>query len=345
MSVKKITVLLFGSIAIAVLISLLNNCAQKHRRSGNPNDPNDPTYQNGGYGFNPDELRGGESFQYSSDGNGNTHQRQSSEEIEDPLYKSPEILRWEKRWGSSAALEIDQSVFEDFRLGIPVNDMDDIVDARVFVNLQHRKINPDGNELSVGYGKVSIGYCYDSTNQCRLTTFDSGSSEKDIRYNIWFWKGKMAYHGFFLGPKTRGSLILVIDRITNVLPNPDDPDSNQQNFYGGSIWIMQFRTTFHGEDSCSNHSQRYVHVYNQNPSAHCSSYGFFGICERLKLPSKRCWRINGGPFDCRTWRKSGAVDTHRAIEPDDNCYKKLATFEGLHIPDAFHVNNKQELFP
>ena len=89
MSVKKITVLLFGSIGIAVLISLLNNCAQKHGRSGNPNDPNDPTYQNGGYGFNPDELRGGESFQYSSDGNGNTHQRQSSEEIEDPLYKSP----------------------------------------------------------------------------------------------------------------------------------------------------------------------------------------------------------------------------------------------------------------
>ena len=70
----------------------------------------------------------------------------------------------------------------------------------------------------------------------------------------------------------------------------------------------------------------------------------FLIVNAYQNPERKCWRISDGPYDCRTWRKGKGVHTYQAIEPDDDCYEKMAEFEGLHVPDAFNVNSAEELF-
>jgi len=52
-------------------------------------------------------------------------------------------------------------------------------------------------------------------------------------------------------------------------------------------------------------------------------------------PPVRCWFVSLGPFDCRAWPTDRDVDTNRALYPD-NGYKKLGTFVGLNLKDAFN---------
>ena len=248
---------------------------------------------------------------------------------DDPLYKSDRIRSREGRWGISApVVSFNQNVLEDFRLGNPFRSRD-IGNMRIYVDMEKAGAG------AYYEGSVTLSY-NDSERNVPYTQFYSGEND-NARYNIWFRKnGKIAFHGFF--QENEGSLILVVDRQTRVLQNPDDSNSdNPDNLRGGSIWIMMFRTTFRGTTSCSNRSQSYISEYNRSLSP---------FEERLPLLSElsvKCWFKTLGPYDCRTWRSGDSVDPFKAIEPDDNCYAKLGDFEGLDIPEAFNVRDFNNL--
>jgi hypothetical protein len=54
-------------------------------------------------------------------------------------------------------------------------------------------------------------------------------------------------------------------------------------------------------------------------------------------PSTYCWFVVGGPYDCRTWKKDGAVQTKQAVYPlAKDGYQKLGSFTGLNVLDAFN---------
>ena len=236
------------------------------------------------------------------------------------------VLENEARWGTSAPLTIrDSLVFEDFRLGEPVNSMGDIANLRVYVRLS--KVS--GQRYYAGI--ITVAYQdYGRTNKPnRRIRFQSGTGS-NARYNIWL--NQDSFHGFF--QEDLGALIFVIDDTTEVDCGPDRDDSI--TLYSGSIWTMQFRTTFRRQNSCNNHDQQYVFQYNQNPIGG----------ERIPTLSERnrkCWFLTNGPFDCRTWRQGNGVNTVRDVEPDDSCYSRLGTFEGLDIKKAFGVNSISDI--
>ncbi len=246
--------------------------------------------------------------------------------------KSSEILDYEKRWGISAPLEIaSYDAFEEFRFGNPYNNEDDIEDFRVYVKLENVP-NKD-----TYFGDVTLSYLdWADQGVVKSITFKSGR-DGNARHNFWFYnkdKSEQYFHGFFqnTSQKSEGALILVIDRITNIVDDADDSDGTPK-FYGGSVWIMNFRTTFRNQNSCNNHGQKYVWQYNAG----------IGSLPSLASRDKPCWDIDSGPYDCRTWRSGRGVDPLRAIEPDDNCYEKLATFEGLDIPEAFDESSMRKI--
>jgi len=326
--------------AIALLLFLLNNCVEDGKIPVNGNSQGGSP---GSYGFHPDDIRGdtydsNSSWGFSNEGSGRGERESENNGNESGSSDSPRrsstVRNLEGRYGTSAVMEIeDRDVFLDFRFGVPVNNWDDIRSLRIYVDLQNR-----GDYNS---GKVTIAYYDAGFRKTKIVSFDSGRSEGDIRYNVWFnASGKNVFHGFFQDSK--GALILVIDRVTRVVGDPDSSE-NRQDYYGGSVWIMNFRTTFKGRNSC-NTEQKYVFQYNQDIPGNCfQMFGHFQ-CERIPEPRKKCWRMDKGPYDCRTWRRGNGVHTHQAVEPDGHCYEKMATFEGLYIPDAFHINTTEELF-
>ena len=248
----------------------------------------------------------------------------------DPLYKSDNIRSREGRYGTSApVVSFDYDTLEDFRLGRPFRSTD-IKNMRIYVDMERA-----GGSRAYYQGKVTLSY-NDSRSGVPYTQFSSGQDD-NAQYNIWFRKsGKEVFHGFF--QENEGSLILVVDRQTKLLQNPDDSNSvNPDNLRGGSIWVMMFRTTFRGATSCSNHSQPYISEYNKN-----LLFNVEPLPTLSQLPVK-CWFKTIGPYDCRTWRTDRSVDTSRAVEPDDNCYAKLGDFEGLDITEAFNVGDFSNL--
>ena len=113
----------------------------------------------------------------------------------------------EQSWGASAELAlVSREAFEEFRLGVPLNSLDDISDLRVFVKLEKADTN-----YSYG-GSVSIIYVdYARPGQegeAFRTTYKSGSGNR-TRYNRWFRDslGNRSFHGFF--QETDGALVLV----------------------------------------------------------------------------------------------------------------------------------------
>jgi hypothetical protein len=55
-------------------------------------------------------------------------------------------------------------------------------------------------------------------------------------------------------------------------------------------------------------------------------------------PANFCWFILGGPFDCRAWKTSTAVNTFGGVTPDGpSGYTRLGTFTNLNLEGA--VNN------
>jgi len=335
-------------------ICFLFSCSSGHSNN-NPNNGG----ANGDYGFTPGaptaDLSGssGHSFNlshldlyrgFSSTGNpnnnGNTQDQKNQDNQDntnkDPFYKSPDVLANERSWGTSAAIAItNNNAFTDFRLGEIVNSMDDIEELRLYAQLN--KVN----KQAYYEGDITIAY-WDHAREnkpFRRIQFSSGRGA-NAKYNIWFKRNdnKNYFHGFFQerprgGYPIAGSIIIVIDKPTPVVQNPDTPST--QVLYDGSIWSMQFRTTFNNQNSCNNHAQQYVHDYNKN------AWGEKILT--LEERGRQCWFITTGPFDCRTWRNGNGINPFKAIEPDDNCYAKIGTFQGLDILKAFGVNNFNEL--
>ncbi len=334
---KKYIISFSLSLITICILLLLTNCAEKEGGPSNmqqqgsndgsfgftPGSPiadntQDSTSPDSGYGFNPDVPRGTAFSSGSSGGNGSGNK--------DPLYKSGEILELEGRYGTSAPLTItDTSVFEDFRLGVPINSMDDIEDMRVYVKLG----KTDNNRYA---GQITITYRdHGREKDFRRIQFRSGKGD-NARYNVWFKKDNKDYfHGFF--QENGGSIVLVVDSVTPVVSNRDNPTPT--TLYSGSIWTMQFRTTFQGKNSCNNRDQKYISQYNKETPR--------SPIPTLASRNKKCWFFTSGPFDCRTWRSGDRVDTFRAVNPDDSCYQKMGTFIGLDILKAFGVSKRSDI--
>ena len=124
-----------------------------------------------------------------------------------------------------------------------------------------------------------------------------------------------------------------------------------KSFYEGSVWFMNFRTGYNNKHSCNNQDNAYI----KDSGGNRGGWNFFGFY-RSPVPgiaarNKACWEISAGPFDCRTWRQGNGVNTFRTIEPDGNCYTKLATFtrdvsstaRGLNVLEAFNIDRMIDL--
>ena len=309
---------LFLSVTLAAsLVLLLMNCAQ---------DANSPAGEDGGAppSFTATKTNRGNSFQVSPSTGSNTNS-------DNPLFKDATVTDNEKRWGTSAPInEYKTSVFRDYRMGLPINDPDEINNLRVYVDLSKTiDAKTYGGSVTIAYEDFS-----DLETPGRYVQFESGTGQ-DSQYNIWFKKtgsSKLYYHGFF--QDTDGSLILVIDEKTKMVRNSDKPSTT--NLYDGSVWIMMFRTTFVNKTSCTNQDNRYV--------AHHNEWASSNGAEPLSFPRAKCWFINIGPFDCKTWRtKTGGINTVAAVEPDGDCYKKLGDFIGLDVLEAFDITSISQI--
>ena len=327
---------------ILIAFLLLMNCAQEN--AGSPNGDGygfDPSNPSSGYGFDP-TTRGVSEFSSSP--------RSRGRNDDCPLCKSPQVLELEEKHGTSAPVTItNRNAFEDFRLGVPINSMDDIEDPRVYVKLNKTGSNYYGGDATILYWDYDRNPTGDKPRGAKLS---SGNGD-DARYNVWFRKnGKSNYHGFF--QENAGSIILVIDSKTPVVTDPDNPAPNI--LYSGSIWNMQFRMTFRNRNSC-NSDQIYVEHYIKAQSNFCSGKGSpppppfdpSTDCQSdnqftpLSGRNKKCWEFDTGPFDCRTWRSGNGVATFKAVTPDDSCYTKLGTFQGLDILKAFGVSKMSDI--
>lgn len=326
---KKYIILFFLSLTVVTTL-LFTSCANENQGGDNSGGrdfgftPGSPTDSNEGsdYVFDPaNPVRGSTSY-YSSNGRTNNNN-------DDPLYKSSYVLEKEERWGTSAPITItSEATFESFRLGEPLNSMDDIEDLRVYVKLSKTGNNYYGGDVIIAYWDNG------RSRPERKITFRSGNGN-NAKYNVWFRKNRKDYfHGFF--QENYGSAILVIDSITPVVQSPDNPSTNI--LYSGSVWVMQFRTTFKGKNSCNNHDQKYIFEHNK----YLSSIGE-EVIPTLAERNRKCWFLTSGPYDCRTWRSGKGVNTFKAVNPNDNCYSKLGTFHGLNIFKAFNVSQVSEI--
>ncbi len=249
------------------------------------------------------------------------------------FFKSGEILSNEDAWGTSAPLkdfegaEFSMEAFEEFRLGRPVNHTNDIEDLRVYVKLQRT------NNKTYS-GSVIISYIdWSNDGKGKYTEFESGSGS-DANYNVWVLRsGSLFFHGFFQNDyaDSEGALILVIDRKTLITTCDNEDCRGDPYLVGGSVWIKNFRTTFNNKNSCNNHEQDYV--YNRNRNTYDERI------PTLATKNKKCWYLSNGPYDCRTWKSGRGVDPYRTANPDDNCYTKLGSFEGLNLAEAFDTND------
>lgn len=130
---------------------------------------------------------------------------------------------WE--FGGTATLDIvSNSRMSDYT-GRPMNNPTDI---RVNVNLE-KYGNGYGGHVTISY--VDNGYQEQGS-------FTSGSSNEEVKYNIWLHKGgEYAYHGFF--EDFLGGVILVIDEFTDLGDGSGPEDS-----VGGSVWFKNFGMTY-----------------------------------------------------------------------------------------------------
>lgn len=148
------------------------------------------------------------------------------------------------------------------------------------------------------------------------------TNSKNHRYNLLsktypaksgqpYVPGTRGYHGFFETtnvqrlippyygqPIFSGAIILVIDKTTEVHLNDGQPPTVTSS---GSVYFKNI-----------------IAQYPMGP-----------------LPYTSCWFISAGPYDCRTWRHDGKVQTKRSLYPDSE-YTKLGNFYGLDMQKAFN---------
>ncbi len=240
------------------------------------------------------------------------------------FYKDSDVLDNERDLGTSAPLiinKVDKRTFVDLRLGQDLQDenrrLDEIEDLRIYVKLEALD---DTNPVQYE-GEVSIRYLEDGDERGTELDFGMGPGKikNNTRRHIWCKVGnKNVFHGVF--QETESTLALVIDHKT-----PTDCEENtecEQTKYGGAVWIRAFKGN---ADTTGRANQVYLR-----------DLGF----RRPPMPTEKpCWRIKGGPFDCRPkwlYEKGSTRPTRK--------FDRLGLFEGLDLKEAFDVSEVDDLF-
>jgi hypothetical protein len=217
---------------------------------------------------------------------------------------------WE--YGATADLQVTNESLKFYTGWTPNNP----TNVRVNINLQ--KFEPANGTNRPGFGgTVSIsfndsGWNYEDTFSSLVNEshwYGSGmvnNNRENHKYNVWFEKnGNNYWHGFF--QDRYGAVIVVID------DNDDQGDGQGPTSVSGSIWVMNFGSTY------------------------------------APLSPTSCWFVSLGPYDCRTWKSGDAVNTEKDIypylenatngsgsEPKPVGYRKLGDFYNLNFQDAFN---------
>jgi hypothetical protein len=123
------------------------------------------------------------------------------------------------------------------------------------------------------------------------------SGIQNEQHNGWVNQdGKSVWKGFF--QDEWGAIVLVVDRMLS------QGDGVPGQFLGGSIWFQNFNKEYY------------------------PNFPYQG-------PTKMCWQITMGPYDCRSFLVSGVVNMISSYYPTtkgpnkQNHYQKLGDFDGI----------------
>ena len=296
------------SIAVSLLLVLFfTNCDQLRvfDRGGGSDRSSPGDRGRSRYGVDADEYRergrdGGGYTDYSgTDGDTIYCPADKDEEDcedEDDLYDTDYDELEDEYDGAGARIDFtSRNTMQEYRLGRRANHP--IERGRVYVNMsregRHRYYS---GEITVAFKlKVPNG-----KDRVYTQLFRSGWGD-DNQYNVWARFGsKLGFHSFFYD--SWKGVILVIDEITNVTSERTEQDKiNLKSQLGsGSIWFKSFRSYHRG-----NHDDCYEG----------GNYIGMGEPGHPPAPSKRCWFISVGPYNCQAWESGGRVRTFTALEP------------------------------
>lgn len=136
---------------------------------------------------------------------------------------------WE--WGGSAELTITGSSLRER------NDRMSEYTGRPMNNPQNIRLNVNLVKTGSAYGGV-VTISYSDNGKQEQGYFTSGSSAKEVQYNIWQHKdGKYAYHGFF--EDFLGGLIVVLDEWVDL-----GDGNGLENLIGGKVYFKNFGLTY-----------------------------------------------------------------------------------------------------
>ena len=164
--------------------------------------------------------------------------------------------------------------------------------------------NPTNIRLSLDTTRVGseVIIAYEAngqTTQASLGTVHPWSSHQNSQYNGWTTSGSTAvWKGFF--QDAYGAVVVVIDQ------NQSTGDGNT-GLIGGEIYYQNFP-----ESTYPN-------------SLYAPAQG----------PTKMCWEITAGPYDCRTFLVGDSVSMSSTLYPTNrganatSYYQQLGTFTGL----------------
>ncbi|MCY4513112.1 MAG: hypothetical protein OXB86_05435 [Bdellovibrionales bacterium] len=234
---------------------------------------------------------------------------------------------------ASAFIEIDRSNFEDFNLGQPINFNIDC--SRLLLNMS--KIS-GGNAYN---GKLYL--VYEQENSPIGLQYDSGSSEKENKFNTWYgsWSADSSgrtgakFSAIFEHTKKEMAVILQINRVVE----SDVTDGEVVLLGYGDIWFKMFRQAFQFDyrknDPCLRREGYIRHAQRKPP-----------------VPSWKCWFVPIGPYNCypkgvdtsfsvpkKNYSGTSYAEPNLDIRSTPTCYKKYGSFLGLDINKAFNVDS------
>ena len=181
-------------------------------------------------------------------------------------------------------------VFSDY-VGRPINDPQNVI-----VNVD--MIRHD--ETNKYEGIITIAYI-NNGEKSPLSEFNTGGSEKAIKYNKWLDNDNnegTQFHAIFEDGKVNGgAIVLVIDEVVDL-----GDGGGAEDIVGGSVWFKNF-------------GQGVVPLGLRN----------------------YCWFISLGPYDCRPWPSGDGMSGNVSANPASGSgYTHLGTFTGLSLEEAFN---------
>lgn len=197
------------------------------------------------------------------------------------------------------------------------------------INFRLRRTNytpPERALTSLYEGEISLSYYqkfHDGSRRRYEDVFETGYEYEDVRYNYAYIQRSSSSNSAPLYvwkgffQDDHGSLIVILQG------GLGDDGTLEFDLANGSVW------------------------YRNWPAQ----------CTRGSLPSKKCWNIWAGPYDCRAWEQGKGMDIHRALLPasssyscgslgtDNDSYRKLGDFKNLNIMVFFQTfsNTAQKL--